>query len=340
MSTSSALASAKRRRAAVANQPVSGSNQILESELEPEQKPKFTPIQLLQLHEIRIKKLESLLPDHAYNNNNNNNNNNNKDIDIERHVEKSLANMKKMIENKSDLTREYIEELIDSKILNKQSSVSNNDINQMIDLKVVDIRDKINSLVNDLKELDTFKNMLIKNQSDIIDNNNMLNVVSMKINTLITQTVDADNNDSSDSDNDNENESFDMAEMVKLFKQMNGGEELLEKFVQENDIDNTINIENENLHVLDSVINIEKIGNNTHNEPLLPESIINDNDIKKIDISDDEQGEDIKLFQNISEKIKEEISEETKEHVSVKKNTNNDKNTHEIIEEEAHAVIN
>ena len=53
MSTSSALASAKRRRAAVANQPVSGSNQILESELEPEQKPKFTPIQLLQLHETQ-----------------------------------------------------------------------------------------------------------------------------------------------------------------------------------------------------------------------------------------------------------------------------------------------
>ena len=345
MSTSSALASAKRRRAAVANQPVSGSNQILESELEPEQKPKFTPIQLLQLHEIRIKKLESLLieniPDHV---NNNNNNNNNKDIDLECRVEKSLANMKNMIDNKSDLTREYIEELIDSKILNKQSSVSNNDINQIIDLKVVDIRDKINSLVNDLKELDTFKNMLIKNQSDIIDNNNMLNVVSMKINTLIAQTVDANNDNSSDSENENENEneneSFDMAEMVKLFKQMNGGEELLEKFVQENDIDNTINIENENLHDLDSVINIEKIGNNTHNEPLLSESIIKDNDIQKIDISDDEQGEDIKLFQNISEKIKEEISEETKEHVSVKKNTNNDKNTHEIIDEEAHAVIN
>ena len=313
MSTSSALASAKRRRAAVANQPVSGNNQMPESELEPEQKPKFTPIQLLQLHEVRIKKLEMLLneniPDHAYNNKDSKDSKDNKNIDLERHVEKSLANMKKMIDNKSDLTREGIEELIDSKILNKQSSFSNNDINQMIDLKVVDIRDKINSLANDLKELDTFKSMLIKNQSDIIDNNKMLNVVSMKFNDFITQYTDTKDDDSSIADDNNQNESMDMVEIVKLFKQMNGGEELLEKFIQEENVaNNSINIENENLNILDSVINIQKIdnGNNTDNELLLCDTSINNIDtiIKKIDISDDEETDDIKLFNNISDKIK------------------------------------
>ena len=288
--------------------------------------------------------LNENIPDHAYNNKDSKDSKDNKNIDLERHVEKSLANMKKMIDNKSDLTREGIEELIDSKILNKQSSFSNNDINQMIDLKVVDIRDKINSLANDLKELDTFKSMLIKNQSDIIDNNKMLNVVSMKFNDFITQYTDTKDDDSSIADDNNQNESMDMVEIVKLFKQMNGGEELLEKFIQEENVaNNSINIENENLNILDSVINIQKIdnGNNTDNELLLCDTSINniDNIIKKIDISDDEETDDIKLFNNISDKIKERISEETKQHVDAKKNMSMDDNTHEIIEEDAQAVV-
>ena len=360
MSTSSALASAKRRRAANLNQPGSGNNQMPEPEQEPgpEQKPKFTPIQLLQLHELRIKKLEMLLSENTsadvYNNNNNNNNNNKEDL--ERHVEKSLADMKKTIDNKSILSRLDIDELIDSKLSNSHSSLSKNDINQIIDSKVVDINDKVNTLVNDLKELDTFKTMLIKNQSDIIDNNKMLNVVSMKINNLITDTI-CNDNDGNNNDNDNdcniddsndENETLDMTEIINLFKQMNGGEELIEKFMEGNNDTESINIENEELHVLDSIINIETCNDcsDACKKTLSRDAIIeniSDNIIKRIDISDDDEESDIKLFKNISEKIKEEISEEiseeTREQMGVKKHTEAVNDTHHILEEDAHAVV-
>jgi len=354
MSTSSALASAKRRRAAGANQAVSGSNQIPESELESEQKPKFTPIQLLQLHEIRIKKLEMLLNenthDHVYDNNDNNDNNsinsNNE------YLEKSLANMKKMIESKTDLNRSYFENLINSKLSNNEGGLSKNDINELIDSKILNISDKISTLVNDLKELDTFKTMLIKNQSDIIDNNKMLNVVSMKINNLITHTIgdnsDDENNYENSDENADENEVLDMAKIINLFKQMNGGEEMLEKFIDDNDNNNDnndnnyINIEKEELDVLDSVINIEKSDTETKEETIsccANIEKISDDIIKKIDISDDDEESDIKLFKNISEKIKEEITLATSEHAGAKKVAEATNDTHEIIEEEAHAVV-
>ena len=356
MSTSSALASAKRRRAAGANQPVSGSNQMPESELESEQKPKFTPIQLLQLHEIRIKKLEMLLNENPHDNvydnndNNNNNDNNSNSNSNNEYLEKSLANMKKMIESKTDLNRSYFEDLIDSKISNNEGGLSKNDINELIDSKIVNINDKMAALVNDLKELDTFKNMLIKNQSDIIDNNKMLNVVSMKINNLITHTIgdnsDDENNYDNSDENADENEVLDMAKIINLFKQMNGGEEMLEKFIDNNDNNdndnNYINIEKEELDVLESVINIEKSDNETNEEArscCANIEKISDDIIEKIDISDDDEESDIKLFKNISEKIKEEISLATSEHAGAKKVAEATNDTHEILEEEAHAVV-
>ena len=66
---------------------------------------------------------------------------------------------------------------------------------------------------------------------------------------------------------------------------------------------------------------------------------ISDDIIEKIDISDDDEESDIKLFKNISEKIKEEISLATSEHAGAKKVAEATNDTHEILEEEAHAVV-
>ena len=61
MSTNSALASARRRRAGVIS--TQNNDKQVENFVENEKQIKITPIELLQFHEERIKKIEKIIND-------------------------------------------------------------------------------------------------------------------------------------------------------------------------------------------------------------------------------------------------------------------------------------
>ena len=368
MSTSSALASAKRRRANLNQQGAPGgsnlpNNSIPETDVESEQKPKFTPIQLLQLHEIRLKKLETMLNENVEKNISNENINDNSNKNLTSYVDKSIATVKDNLEKLIDLkmsnkevklNQDDIEKIVETKLINNASKMNDSNIENMISLKIKNVTDKLDELKNDVKELDVFKNMLIKNQSDIIDNTKTINEVSMKINDIFLNTINNIDNmgnmDNMENDNheNNEDELNNMNMLANLFKQMSGGgNDSLEKFMNsQTNTFNSINIENDNVDVLDSVINIENNDiKNSNNETNVSDSTVSElknisDSINKIDISDDDENEDnIKLFEDISKKIKDEIIEKTQQHID-DKNNNKDKNeTHEIANDDAVAVV-
>ena len=63
MSSSSALSSARRRRAAPEFNQSNGNANNLNSQQQIENKPQVTPVQLLQQHDLRLHKLENDIPD-------------------------------------------------------------------------------------------------------------------------------------------------------------------------------------------------------------------------------------------------------------------------------------
>lgn len=286
MSTSSALASAKRRRANL-NQPAAVGNAQVESE--PVTKPKFTPVQLLQLHELRIKKLEAALME-------------NNELSSRESFTNAISNTRltentRGTENNIDILN--IKEELDNKINNLSS------ILKPLDDKLIQIYENYNNLKEELKELNTFKMMLIKNQSDIIDNNKTINDLNKKVEDINKQQ-----------DKDERLEEF--------YNQLNNNsDDLLEKLISNmnNANLNIINpTEEENL---DNILDIDYI-----KEQIKTVKAESENDISndKIDIclnyvsdkdSDIINKLDEKILQNIEtdKKLKEEAKEEVKEEV-------------------------
>ena len=152
MSTSSALASARRRRAGNMS---SVNEKPEENILEQQEQIRITPMQLLQMHEERLKLLEE-----KYNNTKENNKEYTNMVDLGNNI------------NIDDLYRH-----IDLKINSINLQPSNNNI----EIEMKNINDKINELQKIYSKLDEFKSMLIKNQSDLYDSVNNINSLSEKI---------------------------------------------------------------------------------------------------------------------------------------------------------------
>lgn len=204
MSNSSAVAAARRRRAATneVSGPQIQNTQSQNIEREQIVEEKVTPLQLLKIHDDKLNEIdmsiEKIVSDYV-------------DIKIKFHTNK----IKELIEENNNLKKEI--ELL------KSNNSSNND-------------EKINELKN---ELSHYKNMLITNQDKLLEVSNTNNRVLEKINEITLATNisnevsqeeegisnmkslfenllktqllsdnDNDNDNNSDSDNDETNTSF------------------------------------------------------------------------------------------------------------------------------------
>ena len=210
MSNSSAVAAARRRRAATneVSGPQIQNTQSQNIEREQIVEEKITPLQLLKIHDDKLNEIdmgiEKIVSDYV-------------DIKIKFHTDK----IKELMEENNNLKKEI--ELL------KSNNSSNND-------------EKINELKNELKnELSHYKNMLITNQDKLLEVSNTNNRVLEKINEITLATNisnevsqeeegisnmkslfenllktqllsdndnDNDNDNNSDSDNDETNTSF------------------------------------------------------------------------------------------------------------------------------------
>jgi hypothetical protein len=154
MSTSSALASARRRRAGNVSSSLNDKQE--ENIIEQQQQPvRISPIQLLQFHEERIKKLEENLSK-----------------GINGDYEKENVG--------SYMDFEEINRAVDLKI----NSINFESINKDIELQLVKINSAIDELKQKYSKLDEFKTMLIKTQSDLYDNVKNINSFSQKLSII------------------------------------------------------------------------------------------------------------------------------------------------------------
>lgn len=296
MSTSSALASAKRRRANL-NQPPTGGN--IQIEPEPESKPRVTPVQLLQLHELRIKKLEAALMTnneltvHKETSNNNSNN-----IKVENNIH--ILNVKKELDDKINKT-----------LLANDNNLSN--LLNPLENKMKEIDEKYNKLKEELKELEEFKKMLIKNQSDIIDNINLVHDLSKQIDNINTQ----ESNDE---------------QIEKFYDQLNNNsDELLEKLISNmnNTSLNIHNSEEDSNENIETILNINYLNDSSETGEAVSENDLSnnssiDNCLNLVSNIDDEDIHILneKILQTIEadKDLKAEIIEEKKQKKNKKKN--------------------
>lgn len=237
MSTSSALASAKRRRANQNTLAQDNKGQPIQKQ-EPEPPQKFTPVQLLQYHELRISKMEQFLEniqisnesgdDVSSDNTNNLNTTNTINFETLNNNNKNIEELSNTLDNRVNLMKNELETNI-----NDLSAKTQENLEKIMS----ELNTKINTVAGELKELETFKNMLIKNQSDIIDNNKIINDLSAKVNNI--ETV-------------GKNE----VNIEQFYNDLNNNsDELLEKLLSSSM--NTLNIDSENLND-DNVINLEE----------------------------------------------------------------------------------
>lgn len=297
MSTSSALASAKRRRANLNQPPTVGNAQV---EPEPETKPKFTPVQLLQLHELRIKKLEVALME--------NNELSSRESNTNAISNTRLRESAGVAENNIEILN--MKEALDNKIKNLSS------ILKPLEDKLTELYENYSNLKEQLKELDTFKIMLIKNQSDIIDNHKIISDLNKKVEDINKQQ---DKNDHLEEFyNQLNNNSDDLLE--KLISNMNNTNINIINSTEEENLDNILDID----YIKEQSKTVEVESENDISNDNIDASLnyVSDKDTVDIISSLNEKIlENIELDKKLKEEVKEEVIEEKKQKKNKKKNS-------------------
>ena len=207
MSGASAMAAARRRRAGAQEQ-IQGSQQInkqvtIQENIIQENNNQLTPLQILKMHDTKIKNLEELLNE-KIDNNISMNSKSNEDINIDLLTKK----MEDLVTNKLN----NINDTIKSMLLNIEKLSNNVKINEK----------NLNKTEEFTNELNALKMLVIKNQTLSLETNNDIIKMKDELNEIKHSINDDNNNDLthtndilksmfnrfSDNDNDNENENI------------------------------------------------------------------------------------------------------------------------------------
>ena len=245
MSGASAMAAARRRRTGPQESTIgSQSNKqvTIQENIVQEPSNQLTPLQILKLHDTKIKKLEELLQE-------NTNTNTNINTNINTNTRQDNLDEDKIL----DLMSQKIEGIVSQKINNMNDTIKSILLNIEKLSNVANINEKnLNKTEEFTNELNALKMLVIKNQT-----------LSLEINNDVIKIKDEINDIKSYMNEDNDNNMPNANDLLKsMFNNFNEDDSVFSKInIEDDDVDDKINIDLKNIENLDvtTIENLEEI---------------------------------------------------------------------------------